>query len=96
MADNQRKRSKTAMAGLRFQVKKVERMLQREKQVYGYSVKTAIYLAAVLEYVVCELFESAALKTFEEGKKIVTGYHFVKGVANDALLYELLGGEKLS
>ncbi|KAI9301286.1 histone-fold-containing protein, partial [Cunninghamella echinulata] len=84
-------RSKTVKSGLCIPVSKVEDMLRKERYTYKYNSLTSIYLTAVLEYVIFELFESAAHITFEEDKKIVTAYHFLKGITHDEVLYQLIG-----
>ncbi|CAO3612259.1 unnamed protein product [Cunninghamella echinulata] len=87
------KGSKTIKSGLCIPVSKVEDMLRKEAYAYQYNSLTSVYFTAVLEYVIFELFESAAYITIEEDKKVVTAYHFLKGIAHDELLYQLIGGK---
>ncbi|NXC79536.1 H2AL protein, partial [Cercotrichas coryphoeus] len=86
------KRSRSARAGLQFPVGRVARHLRRGKYADRIGSGAAIYLAAVLEYLVAEILELAGNAARENKKTRVMPRHIQLAVRNDEELNKLLTG----
>ncbi|NXB03167.1 H2A2 protein, partial [Cnemophilus loriae] len=83
------KRSKSAKAGLQFPVGRVYRHLRRGKYADRIGSGAAIYLAAVMEYVVAEVLELAGNAARENKKTRILPRHIQLAVRNDDELNKL-------
>lgn len=81
--------SKTKRAGLVFPVSRVLNQLKAGKYAEMIRVGSAIYLAAVLEYLAAELCEVAMYQSWNDKKKRIIPRHIQLAVAGDSELREL-------
>ncbi|XP_062343871.1 histone H2A, sperm-like [Cinclus cinclus] len=86
------KSSKAARAGLQFPVGRIYRFLRRGKYADRIGSGAAIYLAAVLEYLVAEILELAGNAARENRKTRILPRHIQLAVRNDDELNKLLAG----
>ncbi|NWY77094.1 H2A2B protein, partial [Erithacus rubecula] len=86
------KKSRSARAGLQFPVGRVSRHLRRGKYADRIGSGAAIYLAAVLEYLVAEVLELAGNAARENRKMRIVPRHIQLAVRNDDELDKLLAG----
>ncbi|NWR08298.1 H2AX protein, partial [Paradoxornis webbianus] len=77
------KRNKSAKAGLQFPVGRVYRLLRRGKYAHRIGTGAAIYLAAVMEYMVAEVLELAGNAARENKKTRIMPRHIQLAVSND-------------
>ncbi|NWV45931.1 H2A2 protein, partial [Daphoenositta chrysoptera] len=77
------RRSKSARAGLHFPVGRVYRVLRRGKYAGRIASGAAIYLAAVIEYMVTEVVELAGNVAHENKKTRILPRHILLAVRND-------------
>lgn len=83
------RQSKSDKAGIHFPVGRIKRYLKNRidgKRVSDYS---AVYLAAVLEYLVAEVVEASGNVMKDTNKKLITPHHIKFGVGMDKELDEL-------
>lgn len=88
--------SRSASAGLTFPVTRVENIMRSLSNVERVSGTAAVYMAAVLEYVIAELLEIAGRVTAESKKMRITPRHIKLAILNDAELSRLFSGVILS
>ncbi|NXO87491.1 H2AX protein, partial [Sitta europaea] len=86
------KRSRSARAGLQFPVGRVYRLLRRGRYADRISAGTAVYLAAVLEYVTAEVLELSGNAAKENKKTRILPRHIQLAVRNDDELNKLFAG----
>ena len=83
--------SRAAKAGLQMPVSKINRHLRDRCQSKRVGGGAPVYLAGVLEYAACEIFE-AAVKQLGSKRKRITGKDVMKGIREDEELHLLLQG----
>ncbi|WWC61439.1 uncharacterized protein I303_104023 [Kwoniella dejecticola CBS 10117] len=81
---------KSIRSGLTFPVTRVRRHFVKKEYAHRVDWSAAVYLAAVLEYLVCELVELAGTAASELGKKRITPRHVQLAVKGDEELDKLL------
>ncbi|NXC51375.1 H2A1 protein, partial [Penelope pileata] len=86
------KKTRSAKAGLQFPVGRVYRLLRRGNYSDRVSPGSAIYLAAVLEYLTAEILELAGNAARENKKARIVPRHIQLAVRNDEELSRLLSG----
>ncbi|NXR77674.1 H2AX protein, partial [Pycnonotus jocosus] len=84
------KKSKSARAGLQFPVGRIYRLLRRGKYAHRIGSAAAIYLAAVLEYMVAEVLELAGNAARDNKKTRIIPRHIQLAVSNDDELNKFL------
>ncbi|NXQ26575.1 H2A2 protein, partial [Alaudala cheleensis] len=77
------KRSRSAKAGLQFPVGRIYRLLRGGKYASRIGTAAAIYLAAVMEYMVAEVLELAGNAARENKKTRILPRHIQLAVSND-------------
>ncbi|NXS88568.1 H2A2 protein, partial [Erpornis zantholeuca] len=77
------RRSKSARAGLQFPVSRVYRFLQRGKYAHRIASGAAVFLSAVLEYMVAEVLELAGNAARENKKTRILPRHIQLAVRSD-------------
>ncbi|NXM86282.1 H2A protein, partial [Oenanthe oenanthe] len=85
-------KSRSARAGLQFPVGRISRHLRRGKYADRIGSGAAIYLAAVLEYLVAEVLELAGNAARENKKTRIIPRHIQLAVRNDDELNKFLAG----
>ncbi|XP_048818013.1 histone H2A-beta, sperm-like [Lagopus muta] len=83
------KKAKSAMAGLQFPVGRVFRLLKRGHYSDRISPGSAVYMAAVLEYLTAEILELAGNAARENKKTRILPRHIQLAVRNDDELSKL-------
>lgn len=83
--------SRAAKAGLQMPVSKINRHLRDKNQAKRIGGQAPVYLAGVLEYAACEIFEAAA-KQLGSKRKRITRQDLMRGIREDEELHSLLGG----
>ncbi|NWX33679.1 H2AX protein, partial [Notiomystis cincta] len=83
------RKSKSARAGLQFPVGRVFRLLRRGRYAERVGSAAAIYLAAVMEYVVAEVLELAGNAARQNRKMRILPRHIQLAVRNDDELNKL-------
>ena len=90
---NTKKRSQSIRADINFPVSKVCRHLKRTHHGVRIGRDTAIFLAAVLEYVVAEVIENASIVATGKDVKRITPQHIQQAIQSDhGELDKLFGG----
>lgn len=82
--------SRTTRSGLKFPVSRIHRFLKKGNYAERIGVGSAVYMAAVLEYLAAETLELAGNAARDHKKKRVTPRHILLGIRNDEELNELL------
>ncbi|XP_035413979.1 histone H2A-beta, sperm-like [Cygnus olor] len=83
------RKTKSALAGLQFPVGRVYRLLKRGGYADRVGPGSAIYLAAVLEYLTAEILELAGNAARENKKSRILPRHIQLAVRNDEELNKL-------
>ncbi|NXL88113.1 H2AL protein, partial [Alectura lathami] len=83
------KKSKSAMAGLQFPVGRVYRLLKKGNYANRIGPGSAIYLAAVMEYLTAEVLELAGNAARQNKKARILPRHIQLAVRNDEELNRL-------
>ena len=83
--------SKSSKAGLLFPVGRVARYLKEGQYSKKVSDLSAIYMCAVLEYLVAEFIEMSGNVTKKKNKKRITPRHILIGIKNDSELNKFCG-----
>ena len=86
------KRSRSYRAGLNFPVSRVHRLLRKGKYAERVGNGAAVYLAAVLEYMVAEVLDVAAIVASDNKKRRIIPRHLLLGIRNDEDLNKLTAG----
>ena len=81
--------SKSSKADLEFPVGRIGRHLRKGCYYKRYSDATAVYLAAVLEYLVSEVLDLAGSACKTEGRKRIVPTNIFSGIQNDDGFVEL-------
>lgn len=90
------RQSKSNKAGIHFPVSRIKRYLKNRidgKRISDYS---AVYLAAVLEYLIAEVLELSGNVTKAMNKKLIIPRHIKYGVGQDKELDELFRNVTIS
>mmetsp|Transcript_54510 Transcript_54510/g.74506 ORF Transcript_54510/g.74506 Transcript_54510/m.74506 type:complete len:160 (-) Transcript_54510:452-931(-) len=82
--------SRSARAGLQFPVARIARHLKQQKLANRVGAGSAVYLAAVLEYLCAEVLELAGNAASDNKKRRITPRHIQLAVRNDEELSKLL------
>lgn len=84
--------SKSERAGLSFPVGRISRYLKQGRYAKRIGAGSAVYLAAVLEYLCAEVLELAGDAARDTQKTRITPRHIQLAVRNDEELNQFLGG----
>ena len=88
--------STSTRAGLQFPVGRIHRHMKVDSSIARVSKKAAIYLAAVLEYLVAEILELSGNAARDNKKTRISPRHLQLAVRNDEELKKLLGGATIA
>lgn len=88
--------SKSKVAGITFPVTRVENIMMELSIISRKSESSAVYLAAVLEYVIAEILEVSGNVARDYKKVRITPRHIKLGILNDNDLSELFKGTIMS
>ncbi|KAJ7043483.1 histone-fold-containing protein [Mycena alexandri] len=80
----------SSKAGLQFPVARIRRLLKEGQYAKRVTALCAVYLAAVLEYLVAELLELSGNCARDQGRKRIIPRHILLAIRNDAELDRLL------
>jgi len=83
-------KTKSSRAGLVMPVSRFQRYLRKGQFAKRIGVGAAVYLAAVVEYLVAEVNELSGNAAKANKRKTVTPRHIMLGIRNDQELNELL------
>uniref|UniRef100_A0A0M3IXG9 Histone H2A n=2 Tax=Ascaris TaxID=6251 RepID=A0A0M3IXG9_ASCLU len=83
-------KSRSTRAGLQFSVSRVERYLRKGRYANQIRAGAAVYLAAVLEYLVLEIIELAGDASHANKRKTIFPRHIQLAIGNDDELNRLL------
>ena len=72
------------------------RFLRQGRYSDRYSKSAAVFIAAVLEYITCEILELAGNAAEEHGRKTISPRHLQLAVRNDEELAKLMAGTMIS
>ncbi|XP_075450541.1 histone H2A-like [Ascaphus truei] len=86
------KTSKSSKAGLTFPVGRIHRLLKKGNYANRIGTGSAVYLAAVLEYLCAEILELAGNAARDNKKGRMTPRHFKLAIGNDDELNKLFEG----
>lgn len=84
-------KSRSSRAGLQFPVGRIHRLLKMGRYSERLGIGSAVYLAAVLEYLTAEILELAGNATRDNKKVRITPRHVQLAIRNDDELSRLLG-----
>ncbi|KAJ7760438.1 histone-fold-containing protein [Mycena metata] len=82
----------SAKAGLQFPVARIRRLLKEGQYAKRVTALCAVYLAAVLEYLMAELLELSGNCARDQGRKRIIPRHILLAIRNDTELDRLLQG----
>ena len=88
--------SGSSRAGLIFPVGRMGRYLKQGRYSERFGKGAAIFLAAVLEYITCEILELAGNAAEEHGRKTIAPRHLQLAVRNDEELAKLMSQVMIS
>lgn len=83
--------SGAAKAGLIFPVGRIRKYLKQLEPGHRHSNKSAVYVAAVLEYLIVELLECSKAFTVADKRKRITPRHIRQCIGTDPDFMKLLG-----
>ena len=86
----------SSKAGLVFPVGRISRLLKQGRYSEMFGKGAVIFLAAVLEYLTCEILELAGNAAADEGKHRITPRHLQLSVRNDEELAKLMSAVMIS
>lgn len=86
------RKSRSSRAGLEFPVGRIHRLLRKGNYAERVGAEAPVYLAAVLEYLVAELLESAGDVARDNKKTRITPRHLQLAIRNDEEFDKLLSG----
>ncbi|XP_027855129.1 late histone H2A.2.2-like [Xiphophorus couchianus] len=84
--------SRSSRAGLTFPVGRIHRLLKKGNYAVRIGVGTAVYLAAVLEYLCAEVLELAGNASSENKKRRISPRHILLAVKHDEEFKIVLAG----
>lgn len=93
---SQKKVTKSERAGVVFPVGRISRLLHEGNYAERMGMGAAVYLAAVLEYLVAELLEMAGHAAIANKKKRIIPRHIQLAIRNDPELNRLLTNVTIS
>lgn len=88
--------NQTARAGLQFPVSRIGRYLRTGKYAARVGAGAAIYLTAVLEYLIAEVLELSGNAARDNKKSRIIPRHIQLAVRNDEELNKLFGGTTIA
>lgn len=88
--------AKSKKAGLQFPVGRVSRYLKTGRYAKRVRVRAAVFLTAVLEYLVAEVLELAGNATRDNKKSRIVPRHIMLAIRNDEEFSGLLRGVTIS
>ena len=94
---NKRKKvTQSSRIGLVFPVGRIGRHLKEGRYSSMFGKSSSVFMAAVLEYLTCEILELAGNAALESGKKTITPRHLQLAVRNDEELAKLMSATMIS
>lgn len=84
------KQTKSTKAGLLLPVERIRQHLMKGNYANHVQTKSAVFMAAVLEYLTAEVLEIAQFETMKAKKQRITPRHLMLAVRRDADMNELL------
>lgn len=88
--------SRSSRAGITFPVGRIHRLLRKGNYAHRVGNGSAVYLAAVLEYLCAEILELAGNASRDNKKHRIAPRHILLAVKNDEELNKLLMGVTIS
>ncbi|KAM4742072.1 histone H2A-like [Anableps anableps] len=88
--------SRSSRAGITFPVGRIHRLLRKGNYAKRIGSGSAVYLAAVLEYLCAEILELAGNASRDNKKLRIAPRHILLAVKNDEELQHLLAGVTIS
>ena len=88
----EKKKSRTARAGLQFPVGRIHRLLRKGNYAKRIGSGAPVYLAAVLEYLTAETLELAGNAARDNKKMRIIPRHLQLAIRNDEELNKLMDG----
>ena len=95
-APKARGKTGSSKAGLIFPVGRIGRYLRQGRHCERLGQGASVFLAATLEYLVCEILELAGNAAKESGRKTITPRHLQLAVRNDEELAKLMAATLIS
>lgn len=89
-------KSDSTKAGLIFPVGRIGRFFKQGRYSERFGRGAAVFAAATLEYLVCEILELAGNAAQEQGKKTIQPRHLQLAVRNDEELAKLMAATMIS
>ena len=88
----EKKKSRSVQAGLQFPVGRIHRILRNGNYASRIGIGSAVYIAAIVEYLVAEILELAGNAARDNKKSRIIPNHIQLAIRNDDELNKLLAG----
>uniref|UniRef100_A0A8D0C1A3 Histone H2A n=1 Tax=Salvator merianae TaxID=96440 RepID=A0A8D0C1A3_SALMN len=86
------KTSRSCRAGLIFPVSRIDRFLRRGDYAERIGSGASVYMAAVLQYLTCDIADIAGNIAANDHKRRIAPKHVQRAISTDSELHALLGG----